>query len=135
MGITHQNSRLYLGAFFNDRDFRHLSEKYPQAYENIATQRSSRLIPFVYQWRHSIIFLESFAVITCPVKTVFVGYSRDITIGTKQCGKAFFQSEPGSINYRGIAQILFKEQRAFAFATSAVIRGAGFLFSWIFTKL
>ena len=28
-----------LGAFFNDRNFRHLSEKYPQVYGNIATPK------------------------------------------------------------------------------------------------
>ena len=69
-----------LGADFNDGSFRHLSEKYPQAYENIATQRSSRLVSFVYQWRHSIIFLESFAVIACPAKTVFIGYVSDAAV-------------------------------------------------------
>ena len=69
-----------LGANFNDKNFRHLSEKYPQAYENIATQRSSRLISFVYQWWHSIIFFESFAVIACPAKTVFIGYVSDAAV-------------------------------------------------------
>lgn len=69
-----------LGAFFNDRIFRHLSEKYPQAYENIIIQRSSRLISFVYQWWHSIIFLESFTVIACPAKTVFIGYVSDAAV-------------------------------------------------------
>ena len=33
-----------LGAFFNDRNFRHLSEKYPQVYGNIAT-------PKLIQWK------------------------------------------------------------------------------------
>ena len=28
-----------LGANFNDRNFKHLSEKYPQAYGNIATPK------------------------------------------------------------------------------------------------
>lgn len=31
--------KLGLGAFFNDRNFRHLSGKYPHAYGNIATTK------------------------------------------------------------------------------------------------
>lgn len=79
IGMT-KNRGNPLGAFFNDRDFRHLSEKYSQAYENIATHRSSSLIFFVYQWRHSIIFLESFAVIACPAKTILIGYVSDAAV-------------------------------------------------------
>lgn len=36
--------KLTLGANFNDRNFRHLSGNYPQAYENIAT-------PKLIQWK------------------------------------------------------------------------------------
>lgn len=59
------------------------------AKRNCAKDSSDRLIFFVYQWRHSIIFLESFAVIACTAKTIFIGYVSDTVICAKQCGKAF----------------------------------------------
>ena len=56
---------------------------YAARMEKLSVSKERRLILLVYQWRHSIIFLKSFAVIACSIKAIFVGNSCDIAICAK----------------------------------------------------